>query len=72
MNRADGVNGHYCIGRQIDDYWEFWNRYEWSSAGEVFQDRKIAIKTLRFLKKVFNNKQEGKNDRQSICNNKKT
>ena len=38
FNRADGVDGHYCIGRKSTggDYYEFWNNGAWSSAGTVF------------------------------------
>lgn len=37
-NRADGVNGHYCIGRKSPrgNFYEFWNNGEWTSAGQVF------------------------------------
>jgi hypothetical protein len=44
INRADGVNGHYCFGKQhTDGYWEFWNNAvnEWCSAGTVFQQDSI-------------------------------
>lgn len=38
-NRADGVNGHYCIARQHEsgEYYEFWNSEKriWCSAGTV-------------------------------------
>lgn len=37
-NRADGVNGHYCISRKSPrgNFYEFWNNGEWTSAGQVF------------------------------------
>ena len=36
-NRADGVDGHYAIGRfNPSGYWEFWNliSHRWASASE--------------------------------------
>ena len=39
-NRADGVDGHYCIGRRRPDgYHEFWHHglQKWCSAGSVFE-----------------------------------
>lgn len=39
-NRADGVDGHYCIGRQTKQgYFEFWSKEskKWCSAGTVFK-----------------------------------
>lgn len=39
-NRADGVRGHYCIGREVVApdglrHHEFWHTNRFSSAGEV-------------------------------------
>lgn len=47
-NRADGVDGHYCIGRPIGDsiYFEYYNDGKWCSAGEVFVGRDRAEKML--------------------------
>jgi hypothetical protein len=47
-DRADGVEGHYCIGRPIGDsiYWEYYNEGKWCSAGEVFIGRDRAEKML--------------------------
>lgn len=43
IDRADGVRGHYCIGRHMEKYrhfptptWEFWDGDKWSSAGKVY------------------------------------
>jgi hypothetical protein len=38
LDHADGVAGHFCIGRKIGKsiYWEFYNKGKWCSAGEVF------------------------------------
>ena len=40
FDRADGVKGHYCIGRQMTKYvaetWEFYNKGAWCSAGQIF------------------------------------
>lgn len=38
VNRADGVDGHYCVGRSEDGvYFDFWNECgEWCSAGTVY------------------------------------
>lgn len=50
-NRADGVDGHYCIGRRIDNsiYFEYYNDGKWCSAGEVFIGRDRAEKMLLAL-----------------------
>ena len=49
-NYADGVDGHYCIGRPIKGdlvYWEYYNGDadgEWSAfVGEVFKDFETAV-----------------------------
>jgi hypothetical protein len=45
LDRADGVKGHYCVGRQVERggrFWEFYNKGRWESAGEVFTDREAA------------------------------
>lgn len=49
IDRADGVKGHYCIGREIPvstnkfgSFWEFYNKGKWLSAGQVFTNRKNA------------------------------
>lgn len=45
IDRADGVRGHYCVGRQMGPYSKFWEFYKdgkWCSAGEVFTDRDAA------------------------------
>lgn len=50
FDRADGVRGHYCIGRMVGDegkrYWQYYNRGEWESAGEVFTDKEAAERKL--------------------------
>lgn len=53
-NRADGVDGHYCIGRYIDCSMivEFWNKGFWSSAGQVFTNKAVAEFVLNQLKQV--------------------
>lgn len=48
-NRADGVRGHYCIGRLMRrnaPYFEFWNYGVWCSAGQVFTDERLARAVL--------------------------
>lgn len=49
IDRGDGVAGHFCIGRLCkpgQPYWEFWNKGQWVSAGEVFIGREAAQKQL--------------------------
>ena len=44
-NRADGVNGHYCIARDTKEgYSEFWHNdlKIWCSAGTVFELGKVT------------------------------
>jgi hypothetical protein len=38
FDHADGVAGHYCIGRRIGrtNFMEFYNHGTWQSAGQVF------------------------------------
>ena len=54
INRADGIKGHYCIGRPMEAFnttvWEFWNKDKWRSVGEVFTCREIALKKLEELR----------------------
>ena len=57
-DRADGVRGHFCIGRPMDlknqDYSEFWNEdaSRWSSAGTVYTTRESAEKRMAELMQV--------------------
>jgi hypothetical protein len=52
-DRADGVKGHFCIGRKVTgrgfDYNEFWNDGKFTSAGEVFIGEETAESKLREL-----------------------
>lgn len=54
LNRCDGVNGHYCIGRYNSSgkYLEFYNKNGWFSAGKVFITKKSAIEQLNVLKQL--------------------
>jgi hypothetical protein len=49
INRGDGVNGHYCIGRSRDGvFYEFWSDREgWCSAGMVYIGREVAEAKLK-------------------------
>lgn len=63
LNRGDGVDGHYCIGRRIDvsgsySCWEFWNEGRWLSAGEVFVGADAAMKTLDQIRARLDEKLE--------------
>lgn len=53
FDRADGIHGHYCIGRQIGDttYWEYYNKGMWCSAGQLFTSRESAEFMLKQLEK---------------------
>lgn len=48
IDRADGVRGHYCIGRSVDmlshpSIFEFWNdAHGWCSAGTVYVGEQAA------------------------------
>mgnify|MGYP001596777808 CR=1 FL=1 len=41
---ADGVAGHYCIGRRIGDseFWEFWNPSGWAGSGKLLTSQQAA------------------------------
>ena len=51
LDYADGVKGHFCIGRTVGcpAYWEFYNRGDWVSAGQVFKTKKAAQARLKRL-----------------------
>lgn len=52
FDRADGVKGHYCIGRQIGNtnFVEFWNKGGWAGHGQLFTSKKAAeFKMARLL-----------------------
>lgn len=54
FNRADGVNGHFCIGRKINEsknFYEFYNKGKWLSAGELFTSFEEAFDKLKELSK---------------------
>jgi hypothetical protein len=46
VNRADGVDGHYCIGRNLKDFREYWNDEtgRWGAFGTVFEGKEFAEK----------------------------
>jgi hypothetical protein len=49
-DRADGVEGHYCIGRQANPpFAEFWNPDGWAGSGFVFEDERLAQAVLKLL-----------------------
>lgn len=51
-NRADGVNGHFCIGRPMrpdEPYYEYYNKGKWLSAGELFVGTETAESKLKEL-----------------------
>jgi hypothetical protein len=53
VDRADSVRGHYCIGRLKwgnQSYWEFWNKGQWVSAGQVFIGEEAAMKAMHQLR----------------------
>jgi len=53
LGMADGVKGHYCIGRknQRGNFWEFYNKGKWLSACEVLT-KKRAIALIKKLTKI--------------------
>ncbi len=49
-NRADGVKGHYCIGRTVNGkYYEYYNKGKWCSAGQLFIGLESAIDALLLI-----------------------
>lgn len=51
FDRADGVRGHYCVGRQVDKgdglpFWEYWTGDRWASAGKVYFYKSSALMVL--------------------------
>lgn len=51
-NRSDGVDGHFCIGRPIkpdEPFYEYYNKGEWLSAGELFVGIETAESKLKEL-----------------------
>lgn len=53
FDHADGVSGHFCIGRLISKsrFWEFYNKGAWCAAGQVFTSRASAEFKLKQLEK---------------------
>lgn len=53
VNYADGVDGHYCIGRRVGNtiYQEFWNPDGWAGSGFLFTDKRIAEAVANGLSK---------------------
>lgn len=54
INRANGCDGSYCIGRKMkrgEPWWEFWNEElrRWSAFGTVYT-KKQAEKKMAKLK----------------------
>jgi hypothetical protein len=51
-DRADGVRGHFCIGRHMEKYrnyptptWEYWTGEKWASFGKVYnREEAIAVR----------------------------
>lgn len=56
LDHADGVSGHFCIGRFRGTFWEFWSDTfqggSWSSAGTVYVGRDAAESKLKELTDV--------------------
>lgn len=51
-DRADGVRGHYCIGRPVRNcpaFTEYWNPSGWAGSGYLFTDEKLAQAVLDLL-----------------------
>lgn len=49
FDRADGVKGHYCIGRpRGNGFTEFWSpHFGWCCAGTVYVGKELATKKLK-------------------------
>lgn len=56
LDNADGVRGHYCIGRTHSTlgppFLEFWNHGSWLSAGEVFCGQNEARAVLATIMRI--------------------
>ena len=55
IDYADGVKGHFCLGRPIPPehfYWHFWNdtANDWCSAGSVYVGKDAARAKRREVK----------------------
>ena len=56
-DRADGVKGHFCIGRVRElgacDTWEFWNDtwQSWASAGTVYMEQAAKVRLVELIEK---------------------
>ncbi len=65
INRADGVYGHYCIGRKVrkgEPFWEYYNPHakgEWASFCKVFITKKSAILKKKQLKGISHENKTG-------------
>lgn len=56
-DRADGVSGHFCIGRynEAGKFWEFYNNGKWCSAGHVYVGEECAAEAME---KISNSTQQ--------------
>jgi hypothetical protein len=43
VNRADGVDGHYCIRHVVDGWCEYYNDGKWLATCEVFYSFKSVV-----------------------------
>jgi hypothetical protein len=46
IHRADGVKGHFAIGKTVGDHSVFWNEGVWAPYGQVYTDYDAAICAL--------------------------
>jgi len=55
VDHADGVRGHFCIGRRIPglsiEVWEFYNPSGWAGHGQLFTSRASAEFVMARLQK---------------------
>lgn len=73
-DRADGVKGHYCIGRPMRDhpaFTEYWNPSGWAGSGYLFTDEKLVQSVLDLIAEV-ERLREGRftpEEFQNLCHN---
>lgn len=59
LDHADGVRGHYCVGRQVDigdgfPFWEFWTGDGWGAAGKIYYYKSSALIVMNAVKEASN------------------
>jgi hypothetical protein len=65
-DRADGVRGHFCVGRERNGYHEFWTGTKFSGFGHLYTNEKEAQSIADTLNELFSLRSENKQLKEAI------